>query len=183
VTSPDFRDYAHLFRSIKDLEKEFPDNEEIACFIQTTLPLLGDAMNLRSLPIDDKEFYKRARKTKKDIIKAMHKEAKHAGIQYIQNIFRENKDKLYQWAKNRNIPADNNFAERELRPLVIARKLSFGSQSDEGAKTRETLMTVLLTLKKREKQKTASKLKNFLDTIAANPDIDTYNALFPDKSS
>ncbi len=175
--------YAHLFRTIKDLEKEFPDNEEVACFIQTTLPLLSDAMNLRSLPIDDKEFYKRARKTKKAIIKEMNKQAKHAGIQYIQNIFRENKDKLYQWATNRNIPADNNFAERELRPLIIARKLSFGSQSDEGAKTREILMTVLLTLKKREKQKTAGKLKSFLDTFAANSDVDIYNALFPDKSS
>ena len=174
--------YAHLFRAIKDLGKEFPDNEEVACFIQTTLPLLGDAMNLSSLPIDDKEFYRRARKTKKDIMSAMNKKAKHAGIQYIQNIFRENKDKLYHWAKNRNIPADNNFAERELRPLVIARKLSFGSQSDEGARTRETIMTVLLTLKKREKQKTASKFKNFLDILAANPDVDIYDTLFADNA-
>ncbi len=174
--------YAHLFRAIKDLGKEFPDNEEVACFIQTTLPLLSDAMNIRSLPIDDKEFYIRARKTKKDIMKSMNKKAKHAAIQYIQNIFRENKDKLYQWAKDRSIPADNNFAERELRPLIIARKLSFGSQSDEGARTRETLMTVLLTLKKREKQKTASKFKNLLDTFAVNPGVDIYNALFADES-
>jgi len=46
------------------------------------------------------------------------------------------------------VPADNNRAERELRPLVIARKVSFGSQSDAGAQTREILMTVLHTLKK-----------------------------------
>ena len=170
--------FAHLFRTIKDMEKEFPDNEEITCFVQTTLPLLSDAMNLRSLPIDDKEFYKRALKTKNDIIKEMNKDAKHAAIQSIQNIFRENKDKLYHWAKDRRIPADNNFAERQLRPLVIARKLSFGSQSDEGAKTRETLMTVLLTLEKRTKHKTANRLKNFLDILSKNPDMDIYNTLF-----
>jgi len=41
------------------------------------------------------------------------------------------------------IPAENNRAERALRPLVIARKVSFGSQSEAGAGTREILMTVL----------------------------------------
>ena len=34
-------------------------------------------------------------------------------------------------------------SERELRPLVIARKVSFGSQSEAGARTREILMTTL----------------------------------------
>ena len=38
-------------------------------------------------------------------------------------------------------PPDNNRPERELRPLVIARKISFGSQSAAGACTREVLMT------------------------------------------
>lgn len=42
------------------------------------------------------------------------------------------------------MPAENNLAERELRPLVIARKVSFGSQSDAGARTREILMTTSL---------------------------------------
>jgi hypothetical protein len=40
------------------------------------------------------------------------------------------------------------MAERELRPLVIARKVSFGSQSEASVATRETLMTVVHTLRK-----------------------------------
>jgi hypothetical protein len=56
---------------------------------------------------------------------------------------------LYHWVENRAVPADNNRAERELRPTVIARKVSFGSQSDAGAKTREVLMSVVHTLAKR----------------------------------
>jgi hypothetical protein len=175
--------YAHLFRTIKDMEKEFPDNQEIACFVQTVLPLLSDAMNLRSLPIEDRKFYQRARKTKDDIIEAMNKQANHAAIQNIQNIFRDNKDKLYHWANDRKIPADNNFAERQLRPLVIARKLSFGSQSDEGAKTREILMTVLLTMKKRTQSNIADRLKYFLDIFAGNSTIDVYKTLFLLNSS
>ena len=34
--------------------------------------------------------------------------------------------RLYHWADDRNVPADNNLAEQDLRPLVIARKISFG---------------------------------------------------------
>jgi hypothetical protein len=45
--------------------------------------------------------------------------------------------------KSPDIPAENNFAERGLRPSVIARKISFGSQSDQGMHTREVLMTFL----------------------------------------
>jgi hypothetical protein len=77
-------------------------------------------------------------------IKALdHSPAQHPGIQKIQNIFRDRATRLYHWAKSPAIPADNNRAERELRPLVIARKISFGSQSEQGALTRETLMIVL----------------------------------------
>jgi len=171
--------YAHLLRHIQDLEKEFPDNEEIKRFVQESAPLLAEAMNLRSLPINDKEFYRRASKTKEEIIKIMNSEANHLGVQSIQNLFRENQHRLYHWANNRDIPADNNFAERELRPLVMARKVSFGSHSDAGAQTRETLTTVLRTLKLRTKDDAKTAFVNFLDQIAENPKMDVYRALFP----
>ena len=45
------------------------------------------------------------------------------------------------------IEAENNLAERRIRPLVVARKVSNGSQSEKGLKTRETLMSVIDTLK------------------------------------
>jgi transposase len=170
--------YAHLLRDVQDLEKEFPDNEEISTFVQRAAPLLAEAMNLRSLPISDDEFYQRAANTKEEIIKIMNSEANHFGIQHIQNIFRDNSQRLYHWADRRDVPADNNFAERELRPLVMARKVSFGSHSDAGAKTRETLMTVLKTLKLRTKNDVRTAFANFLNQYAENPCIDMYEALF-----
>jgi transposase len=44
------------------------------------------------------------------------------------------------------IPADNNKAERSLRPLVIKRKLSFGSRTQKGADTMGVLLSVLMSL-------------------------------------
>jgi hypothetical protein len=44
--------------------------------------------------------------------------------------------RLYHWAENREVPSENNFAERELRPLVIARKISFRPQAQKDARAR-----------------------------------------------
>ena len=67
--------------------------------------------------------------------------------------------------------ADHNRAERELRPTVTARKVSFGSQSDAGAKTREVLMSVVQTLAKRVPDP-ESHFKLVLNQLAADPTQD-----------
>jgi transposase len=58
------------------------------------------------------------------------------------------------------LPADNNLAERSIRPLVIMRKISGGSRSDEGSKTRLTLASLLGTWQARH-------LNPFTECLAA----------------
>lgn len=174
--------YAHLLRTVKDLEKDFPENAEIKSFVEALAPQLTKAIILRTLDITDKQFKRQAAKIKNEIIDITNRKAKHPAIQKIQDIFREKSDRLYRWSEDRNVPADNNLAERELRPLVIARKISFGSQSDAGAKTREILMTVLHTLKKTTVDVTGA-LKSALDKLAEQGDIDIYKAVFKFDSS
>lgn len=173
--------YAHLLRHVQDLEDEFPDNEEIRQFVAALAPLLSSAMSLRRLPLSRHQFRRQARQIKRAILKIVNAEAQHPGIQGIQNIFREKKSRLFHWVEDPLVPAENNLAERDLRPLVIARKISFGSQSEAGARTREILMTVLHTLKKRSSNVELA-FKSALDKIAADPDIDRYLALFQDTS-
>lgn len=174
--------YAHLLRDVKDIEKEFPDNAEIRSFVETLSPLLSQAIHLRTLKLPDHEFKKHAERIKTEIIKVVHHEARHPAIQSIQTIFREKSERLYHWAEDPQIPADNNLAERELRPLVIARKISFGSQSERGAETRGILMTVLHTLRKRAPD-VAVAFKRGLDRIAENPSLDPYAVFFEKDSS
>jgi hypothetical protein len=64
---------------------------------------------------------------------------------------------------------------------TFARKISFGSQSDAGARTRE-ILTVLHTLKKRTPDVTIA-FKYALDKIAEQADIDPYRAMFSFDSS
>lgn len=43
------------------------------------------------------------------------------------------------------LSADNNLAERSIRPLVVIRKISGGSRSTEGTKTRMALASLFET--------------------------------------
>ena len=54
-------------------------------------------------------------------------------------------DELFQFLLVPGLPADNNLVERSLRPLVIMRKISGGSRSPEGTKTRLTLVSLFHT--------------------------------------
>jgi len=175
--------YAHLLREVEDIEKEFPEVEEVKTFVGVLAPLLAAAMHLRSLPMTDAQFYEQAARVKSQIIEVVHASAQHLAIRRIQDIFHDNQDRMYWWAEDRQIPADNNLSERELRLTVIARKVSFGSQSDDGAKSREVLMTTLHTLKKQTQTDAASALKTILDQLAKDPSLDPYNLLFPNDTS
>lgn len=59
------------------------------------------------------------------------------------------KDALWTFVEREGVPPTNNQAERDLRPLVIWRKLSFGCQSKRGLRFVERIMTVAHTARKR----------------------------------
>jgi transposase len=170
--------YAHLLRDVQDLEKEFPDESEIATFTAVVAPLLSLAMGLRRQELKDDEFYAGAARLRSDIKAAMAKPAKHAGIRRIQDIFTEHESRMFHWADNRAVPADNNLAERDLRPSVIARKVSFGSVTDAGAEVRSAFTTIVTTLRKRGLDP-ARQLKTALDALSDHPEKDPFPILFP----
>lgn len=174
--------YSHLLREVKDLRENFPDQPEVDAFVNRLAPLLADAMQARIKYPERSRFLPHARAIKKHIVQAVGHSARHPGIQAIQNIFRDNPDRMYHWAEHPDIPAENNFAERDLRRLVITRKTSFGSVTDKGARTREILSSILYTLAKRTNDP-FSRFKSTLDQLAQNPNIDIYNCLFQNDSS
>ena len=170
--------YAHLLRDVADLGREFPDAPEVAAFTGTLLPVLAAAMHLPRQPLADSEYYAQAAVLKAQIAATTEATTHHLGIRHIQDIFHEHSDRLYHWVADRQVPPDNNRCERELRPTIIARKVSFGSQSDAGAQTREILMSVLHTLRKRHPDPQAH-FKRVLDQLATRPTQDPFPLLFP----
>jgi len=170
--------YAHLLREVKKLDEEFSETKEVTAFCQTLGDLLSSAMTLPAQSLSDEQYYERAIGIASQIKILAAAPSSHLGIQDIQRIFSKREDRLFQWALNRNVPAHNNRAERELRQTVIARKVSFGSQSERGAKTRATLMSILTTARKRLGEISIEQwFKSALDQLVDN--VEPKNLLPP----
>ncbi len=137
--------YVHIARDLKKLALEFPGDPETERFYSDLMPLLKKAIGLRKGRPPPEQYKIQAEKLKVDIMGVCQKTANHPGVQSFQNIFRENEDRLFQWVNHQDVPCENNYAERNLRPVVISRKLSFGCQSEREMKTREIIMSVLHT--------------------------------------
>ena len=56
---------------------------------------------------------------------------------------------LFVFVAEPAVPADNNAAERSLRPLVISRKISGGTRSEGGADSKMTLASLFGTWRAR----------------------------------
>ncbi len=164
-------------REVQDLGKEFAEPQEVPRFVETLAPLLAQAMKVSAQGLELREFRRQAGAIKAQILQSVESPAQHPGIQKIQNIFSRERAPALPLDASSYIPAENNRAERELRPLVIARKISFGSQSEQGLKTREVLMSVLHTLNKQTENLFAT-FTRALDALTINPTRNLYQLLF-----
>src|SRR5215218_11516873 len=64
---------------------------------------------------------------------------------------RKQRDHLLRFLDHDAVEATNNLAEREVRPAVIARKLSAGNRTEAGAETHAVLASVLRTCRRQGK--------------------------------
>jgi transposase len=61
------------------------------------------------------------------------------------------REALWTFVQVDGVEPTNNIAERALRPGVLWRKGSFGTQSEEGSRFVESMMTVVATLKQQQR--------------------------------
>ena len=108
--------YAHLRRDLEDLLKDFPEHPEVSAFVDELKPLLCGAMSLRRREPRLPQYRHKARRLRDRILEIVQRSARHPGVQSFQCIFRENAERLYQWVEDPMVPAENNTAERGLRP-------------------------------------------------------------------
>jgi hypothetical protein len=150
----------------------------VKAVVSTVAPQLAVAMRRRSQPLSDPEFARQAAALKARLIALMEAPAHHLGIHCLQEICRAHADRLYHWADDRWVPAENHLAARDRCPTVIARNVSFGSPSDARAHTRGILISVRHTLNKRQVDVVAH-LKRVFDQLACKLHQDPFPLLFP----
>ncbi len=69
-----------------------------------------------------------------------------------RNILAQHWSELWTFVDIDGVEPTNNHAERELRPAVLWRKRSFGTQCDRGERFAERMLTAARTLRKQERQ-------------------------------
>ena len=140
---------AHLLREIKKVSAR-NESDEWCVFAKILKRLLRDALRLGARSDRDAKDYnsKRARIVKRldKLCKGIYEDPDFARI--VKRLIKY-RDAIFCFLDDAQVPPDNNHAERELRPAVIARKNSFHNMSQRGARTQSILMSVYRTLRLR----------------------------------
>ncbi len=102
---------------------------------------------------DDKRTRKKRRRLKNRLLRNLEHGAHCSHLstaRTCRNILGMGKS-LWLFLEKPDVPATNNLAERQIRPLVIAKKLSFGVKSDRGARFIERAYSTVLTCRQQNK--------------------------------
>src|SRR3989338_7920630 len=77
---------------------------------------------------------------------------KHITIRrFVNNLWKRDIDSLFRFVTEPDVDPTNNISERELRHLVIIRKISNGSRSARGAHATAMLLSIIQTLRMNKK--------------------------------
>jgi transposase len=142
---------AHLLRTIKELDKG-NDDAQWNALRRTLVRLLKDALALGARTDRDAPDYlsKRTRiEVRMDSIINAPGAWEDADALRIVKRLQKFRAHLFTFLHEPDVPPDNNHAEREIRPAVIARKNSLHNTSDNGAELQALFLSIYRTLKRR----------------------------------
>ena len=85
---------------------------------------------------------------KAEIFQLTLKHYNHSTIRkFVNNLYYRDVENLFRFVTDPEIDSTNNISERELRALVIIRKISNGSRSQRGANATAILLSIIQTLR------------------------------------
>jgi len=157
------RCWVHLLRDLRDLREAHPEEKGIARWVKRIRALYDQAIAYRDAQLaldldeageDAKLFSRVARR------RAKAREKFESALMRLASPYLGQKDdpcrvlaermskflsELFVFVERPEVPSENNAAERAIRPAVIARKVSGGTRSAAGSKTKSILLTLFGT--------------------------------------
>ncbi len=138
------RCWAHLLRDLHALKEAHPDDEEVRVWAEALYALYQRGQECLSLDLSEAQR-ERAYRQLEDRARALgHCYATrddHPCQTLAQRLLRH-RGEFFEFVRVPEVEATNNLAERSLRPLVIARKISGGSRSPQGTTSRLDLASL-----------------------------------------
>jgi hypothetical protein len=163
IAGPHQRCWVHLLRDLHTLKEEQAGNAEVVDWATAVGKLYEEAQTwLReqpaSTPAQRRRQYRSLVTEVCGLGERYAQEKMHPCRTLARRLLRH-QEELFQFVLREGLPADNNLAERSIRPLVIMRKISGGTRSPQGTKTRLDLASLFHTW-------TARGLNPFLECYA-----------------
>lgn len=143
------RCWAHLLRDIHNLKTAYPDDTGLSRWAEAVHQLYTEAKGLvgpqaqqgrRAQLMLEEKLLALCRPFLNDPLALQGKLSRRMN-QFIKELF--------VFVAHPQVPPENNAAERSLRHLVISRKISGGTRSDEGTTTKMALASILGTWRAR----------------------------------
>lgn len=146
---PHQRCWVHLIRDLHDLKEEHDQDADTLSWAGAVRRVYDDAQEWRAAHPETGEA------ERAEVYRELVKRVVDLGRQYAQKLdhpcnalakrLMRHQDELFQFVLREAVSADNNLAERTIRPLVVMRKISGGTRSDKGTKTRLGLASLFGT--------------------------------------
>ena len=139
----------HLLRELEKVDLH-NDSTEWRAFAKKLRRLLRDGIRLRKQPDFAPDKYRsRVHLLDKRLTALTRQEPFDGDVRRLTKRLGRHVDHIFTFLDYADVPFENNFAERQIRPAVILRKNSQSNRSDRGAATQAVLMSVYRTLKLR----------------------------------
>lgn len=143
------RCWVHLLRDLHALKEHYPIDAAIVRWAQEVRALYDEAqvwLEAHPQPAQaarEEQYVSLVERA--HTLALAHARSKRHPCQALAKRLLRHEDELFQFVLVEGLSADNNLAERSLRPLVVIRKISGGSRSAEGSKTRMALASLFET--------------------------------------
>jgi transposase len=148
------RCWVHLLRDLHALKEAESEDEQVLEWAQAVRALYDQAQQwLQDQPAPSREERERqyvALVTRAHALGLRYARASKHPCRALSKRLLRHEEELFQFVLVEGLSADNNLAERSVRPLVVIRKISGGSRSEEGTKTRMALASLFETWQARK---------------------------------
>jgi hypothetical protein len=137
--------YSHHLVAVKEAREEHPQQGE--GYLLEVRALLHTAMFFKALDADPTtaRYQQCVARLEERADQLLNQPRPQAQEERVRKRLWKQRDHLFTFLKHRLVEATNNRAERQLRPAVIARKISCGNKTEKGAATWQILMSLAVT--------------------------------------
>lgn len=139
--------WAHILRDLRNLSEKEPGNLEIKYFLSRLKNFFDRGKRLREKKAEGEDV-KELRRLKGDTERFACRKFKHPELQTLAKRLIKYRREMYTFVE-KNLEPTNNNAEREIRPAVLMRKISYGNRSEQGRQNQAIIMSIIRTAHKR----------------------------------